>query len=319
MNGFVLTWAVSPRHPARSAAMLALAFSVLWALLEVVAGRLHGRYHVVQVEACRFAVQLLLVLALWAHRGGMAPWRTKRPGLQLGRAGMMLAVPLGFGLAVSLGATVPTVLAGLWLAPLLTLGLATRWLRDPVPPLLWASVAAGCLGAVLLLGPEPALSLRLLVVPVLMGMALALYLAMTRVLRHEPTSANLFYVAFGCLLLLVPLLPAVWVWPSLRDAMLLAGIGILGHLGLWLLEEALRRWSLAELAPVFPVQVVCLVLLTGAQRTPGLITGCGLVGAALIGVWFRAQAHDRAGAFAANGSVLGSRLPGPNGVVQGTD
>lgn len=307
MNGTFKLQTVVARHSAKVAVVLAAAFSGVWALLEVIVGQLHGVYHVIQIEGCRFAAQLLLMLAIWGRQGGTTLWRTARPGLQIGRAALMLAIPLGFGVAVSQGATVATALNGLWLAPLIALGAARWWLRDRVPLWLWVVTALGLLGSVALLGPARPASPGAAVIPVLMGLSFALFLAATKKLRHEPVLSSLFLLALGCFVLLLPLMPMVWVTPSLHDAMLFVLIGVFGFIALWLLEQALRRWSLPNLAPVLYVHVACLALLStlsnGRMPTLRLLVGWGLVGLVMVCMGFRARARDINGGDMAIGSL----------------
>lgn len=309
--------AFAARPSARLGMAFSVAFAAVWALLEVFVGRLHGAFHVIQIEGLRFAVQLLLMLAVWSRRVGAPLWRTQRPGLQLSRAAFMLGIPLGFGVAVAQGASAGTALTGLWLAPLFALGLARWWLRDRVPMALWALAAVGLLGAVALLSPKWPASPLAVVVPALMGLSFALYLAVTRRLRHEPVQTNLFYLALGCFAMLLPLLPMVWVRPSLHDAALLVAMGLFGYAALWLLEEALRRWSLPHVAPVLYVNVACLTLASsathGGMPSLRLLAGLTLVGLVAVWLWRRAAAQDRAHA-GASSSPLAVQVLGAAGV-----
>lgn len=300
--------ALAARPSARVGMALSVAFAAVWALLELFVGRLHGAFHVIQIEGLRFAVQLLLMLAVWGRRAGAPLWRTQRPWLQLARAAFMLGIPLGFGVAVAQGASVATALTGLWLAPLFALGLARWWLRDRVPLVLWALAAAGLLGAAALLSPTWPASLLAVGVPALMGLSFAVYLALTRRLRHEPVQTSLFYLALGSFAMLLPLLPMVWVRPSLHDAALLVAIGLFGYAALWLLEEALRRWSLSHVAPVLYVNVACMTLASSSAygRMPSLrlLAGLTLVGLVAVWLWRRAAAQDRARAGATSSPLV---------------
>jgi len=285
---------------ARAALLFAFAFSVLWAGLELMVTRLHGGYDVLQIEGCRFAVQLALMLALWGwRRDAMRQplWRTRRPLLQLLRAALMLAIPLGFGVAVLQGASPHLVLTGLWVAPVFALLLARGWLQSRAPLGLWIAAAAGLCATVAMLEPARPPSLQAALVPLLMGLAFALYLALTRSLRHEPVQTNLFYVALGGVLGVAPFLPGVWVAPSLHDALVFAALGVFGFLALWLLEHALRRWALPWVAPALYLHVACLtaVSLLARGHLPSLRIAFGLmmVVAIAYALWRAALAHDR--------------------------
>ncbi len=293
-NFTLQTGAVRPA--ARLAVLLAAGFAGVWALMEAMVGQLHGSYHVIQIECCRFAAHLLLMLAIWGRRDGANLWRTTRPALQVGRAALMLCIPLGFGVALSQGVTVATALAGLWLAPVMALGAASWWLRERSPATLWILAALGLAGAFAILGPSRPASLSAWVMPILMGLSLALYLAATRILRHEPVRANLFLMALGGFMLLLPLMPMVWVKPSLHDALWFGAIGLIGFFALWLLEQSLRRWSLSNVAPVLYVHLafLALVMSLSSGRLPALrvLIGVGLVGLVMAFMWSRARARD---------------------------
>jgi len=282
--------------PSRVALLYAFAFAAAWAGLELVAARLQGGYDVLQVEGCRFAAQLLFMLALWGWRGPAPLWRTRRPFAQLLRAGLMLAIPLGFGIAVLQGATPHLALTGLWVAPVLALALAQVRGGDRVPLGLWVAGAAGLLATVAMLDPARPATLQAAWVPLGMGLAFALYLALTRSLRDEPVLTNLFYVGLGGLLGVLPLLPAVWVAPSGHDAAVFAVLGLLGFGALWLLEQALRRWSLPWIAPALYVHVAGLTLASLLLRghRPSLRVACGLLLVAAVGValWRAAGLRD---------------------------
>lgn len=299
------------RPNARLGLLLALGFVLLWAVMEWLVARLHRSYDLVQVEAWRFAVQLLLMLLVWHQHGVRRLWQTRRPVSQFTRAVVMLAVPLGFEVALSHGGTVPLAQLGLWLAPLWALVLARLWLRDAVPAPLWAAGFIGCAGACLLIGMPRSGSAMAVLVSGFIGVALAVYLAVTRSLRFEAVQTNLFLLALGSFVVLSPLLPWVWVMPDLHDAVLLSGLGLVGYLALWLLEQALRRVSLPRVAPVLYAHLVGLVGVSSLlrMRGPGLwaLAGMGLVIAVVVWSWRRVPAHDAKGSATAlaAGTLLG--------------
>lgn len=302
--------------PARIALLYAFAFAVAWAGLELVAARLQGGYDVLQVEGCRFAAQLLFMLALWGWRGPAPLWRTRRPFAQLLRAGLMLAIPLGFGIAVLQGATPHLALTGLWVAPVLALALVQVRGGARVPLGLWVAGAAGLVATVAMLDPARPATLQAAWVPLGMGLAFALYLALTRSLRDEPVLTNLFYVALGGLLGVLPLLPGVWVMPSRHDALVFVVLGLFGFLALWLLEQALRRWSLPWVAPALYVHVACLTLgsLLLRGHLPTLRVACGLllVGGLAAALWRAATLHgDPHGAVRPGGVLAPATGPVP--------
>lgn len=271
----------------------ALAFAVVWSLIEVFVTRLDQRYDLVQVEGVRFGVHLLLMLAVWSGAKGAPVWHTRRPVLQVLRGLCMLGLPFGFLASLMLGASIPLAVTGLWLAPVFALALAALFLRDRASVALWVCALAGLAAVVCLLAPQRPHSLSLLVMPMLTGLSFALYLALTRSLRHEPVQTNLFYVGLVGFLTLLPFMPGVWVSPDLRDAVLLVGVGVFGYLALWLLERSLRSWSLSHVAPLIYVHVVVLQLLAivfhGRSPSLRLLVGGAIIGVVALYVWRRAS------------------------------
>jgi len=299
------------------AVLFALGFALVWSLVEVLVTRLYQAYSLVQVEAVRFGVQALLMLLLWPGRrdgpaGGWRLWHTRRPLLQLLRGLSMLALPFAFAAAVYGGVSIPLTLSGLWVAPLFALGLAALFLRDRASPLLWGMALAGLGAVVLLLAPGRPGSPLALLMPLAAGLALAAYLALTRVLRDEPVQTGLFWVAAVALVVLAPFLPGVWVTPGLRDSLLLAGIGVFGYLTLWLLDQALRRWSVSHIAPLLYTHVMVLhwvpSLLQGQRPSLRLLLASAVIGLVVLFIWWRASVrrHRRA-----QGGVPDSLLSAP--------
>lgn len=299
------------------AILFALAFALVWSLVEVLVTRLYQAYSLVQVESVRFGVQALLMLLLWPGRGsgpagGWRLWHTRRPLLHLLRGLSMLGLPFAFAAAVYSGVSIPITLSGLWTAPLFALGLAALFLRDRASPLLWALALAGLGAVMLLLAPGRPASPLALLMPLAAGLSLAVYLALTRVLRDEPAQTGLFWVAAVAVVVLAPFLPGVWVTPGLRDSLLLIGIGVFGYLTLWLLDQALRRWSVSHIAPLLYTHVVVLhwapSLLQGQRPSLRLMVGSAVIGLVVLAIWWRASVrrHRRA-----QGAVSDSLLSAP--------
>jgi drug/metabolite transporter (DMT)-like permease len=283
--------AVASRHARRTGAAFALAFAVVWSLIEVFVTRLDQRYELVQIEGVRFGVHLLLMLAVWGGAKRASLWRTRRPAAQILRGLCMLGLPFGFLASLTSGASIPVALTGLWLAPVFALALAGLFLRDRAPWGLWVCAMAGLGAVVCLLAPQYPVSWSLLAMPVLTGLAFALYLTFTRSLRDEPVQTNLFYVGLVGFVTLLPFMPGVWVSPGIGDTVLLVGAGAFGYLALWLLERSLRCWSLSHIAPLIYMHVVVLQLLSSVLhgRVPSLrlMLGGAIIGLVVLYVWSR--------------------------------
>ncbi len=240
----------------RRSMWLMLAFVTLWTLVELVAASLLAKYTAYQIVWTRYAVHLLLMLALWGWREPATLVRTRRPGLQLTRSFLMLVMPVSWVLGTQAGVPIGTTMAVFWLSPLMILGVAMLALGERASPLTWAVSVLATIGGVLFFAPEPLPAPWLLVAPLAMGLSFALYVVMTRSLRSEPLRANLFYTAFGVFALLTPLQPFVWIAPTPGDLARLFAVGMLGYLTLWALDR------MAAAAPVSVAAPLCFLQLT---------------------------------------------------------
>ena len=90
----------------------------------------------------------------------------------------------------------------------------------------------------------------LLLLPLGMGFSFALYNVLTREMRTERTSANLFHTALWVFIPLSFVMPSVWHTPSPKAALAMVGIGVWGFVILLFLDRALA-WAPASLVAPF--------------------------------------------------------------------
>ena len=266
----------------RLAMALMVGFAAAWVLAEEIVGRrLQGHYPLMQIVWCRYAVHLLALLLLFGWRDPARLWRTQRPVFHLLRSLCMLVMPLSFALALYAQLRPTSVWAVFWLAPLGALLLARWVLREPVAPAVWVATAVATLATLVALTPGRDVASARALLPLLMALSFAVYLAMTRRLTGEAVRANLFYTALGVFLALTPVMPAIWVMPSARDALVLAGIGLIGLLGLWLLDRAVALAPLQASSP-FVLSHLLGVLAVGWYLNGHLPARSGLASAAVL-------------------------------------
>lgn len=256
---------------AQRALLLMFVFVLAWALVEgVVGAQLQHPYSLMQIVWWRYAAHLALMLLVWGWREPSRLWRTNRPVFHLSRSLCMLVMPLSFAMAVQAGEGMHTVWALFWVAPVLILALAAWWLREQVPPVAWLAVAGGLVAAYLMLGPKWPQSAAMFFWPLLMASSFALYVAMTRSLRHEPVLTNLFYTALGVFVLLSLAMPWVWTRPTLHDAVVLSAIGVVGFGALWALDRACEATQLFRTAPALYLHLAGMVVIESLWRGAGL-------------------------------------------------
>jgi drug/metabolite transporter (DMT)-like permease len=137
------------------------------------------------------------------------------------------------------------------------------------------------------------------------GFCFALYNVLTREMRAERTSANLFHTALWVFIALSFVMPSVWHTPSLKAALAMIGIGVWGFVLLLFLDRALA-WAPASLvAPFIYTQCIWGDALELIRRRfhPGLheLLGSILIMGSLAWIFahecrsnriFKSQQHD---------------------------
>lgn len=281
-------------NDARRAMLLMTGFAVVWAVIELMAGGVLRRYSPYQVVWTRYAVHLLLMLAIWGPREPRRLWRTARPAWQLSRSLLMFGMPASWVVAMQQGVPVGTIMAVFWFSPLAILALAAALLRERIPAWLWAATALACAGAYLAHEPGRIDAAHDLLLPASMGLCFSLYVVMTRSLRGEDVLANLFYTALGVFLVLTPAMGWLWVWPTPFDALVMVAVGVFGFVALWLLDRACAAAPVSLSAPFNFVQIAVfssVAVLGGLVHlhSPRLAAaGLLLIAGVLIWVWLRA-------------------------------
>ena len=240
----------------RRSLFLMVAFGALWAAMEAAAGHLHHAYSPYQVVWTRYAVHLTLMLAFWGLSEPVSLVRTDRPVFQLTRSLLMLGMPCSWIIALSHGVGQGSVLAIFWLSPLLIFAFAAIFLGERASLTLWLAGACASAGAILLVGSGPLPAPFLLIFPAGMAITFSLYVVMTRSLRSERTRANLFYTALGVFLALCPVMPLLWITPTVHDLLVLVTIGVVGFAALWALDRTAENAPVSGSAPLTALQAV---------------------------------------------------------------
>ena len=272
---------------------LMIGFAASWALVEGLFGsHLRQSYDVAQVVWCRYFTHLIIVFVLWGWRQPTRLWRTTRPMYRIGRSLLMLIMPISFGLAMQAGMPVSTTVSLMWLAPAMILFSSPKLLGERLNPSAVVAAIAASLAVLLILRPVAVMPVRGTVYGILMGGSFALYVVMTRSLRHELLRTNLFYTAAGVFLALSLYAPRVWVTPGAHDMVVLVGIGAMGFVALLALDRAVEGADLSTTVPFLFLQIVFAQFLEREYQgylPPAHVLGGSMiiVGVALIS-WRRA-------------------------------
>ncbi|MFQ5347771.1 MAG: DMT family transporter [Rhodothalassiaceae bacterium] len=229
-----------------------VAFAILWVLIRIASERLD----ILLVVFYRtFFGLLFMAPMLWRRRPDV--FRTRRPGLQLVRAGTgVLAMYANF-FAIAM-APLADVVAISYATPLFaTLG-AVIFLGEAIRARRVSALVFGILGMLLVIRP----GFETLSEGELWALAGAVFMAGSvtaiKLLAREDAAETI--VAYSYILTLpVNLLLALprWQWPEAADFVLLAAIGILANIGQMMLT---RAFAATEVTAVLPFDFLRLVL-----------------------------------------------------------
>lgn len=283
-------------RPLRGVALVVGA-TFLFALSDLIGKHLMMRYPVPVVQAGRYLVNVLLLLAIMAPRHGTALWATHRTGLVTLRALFLAAASLTMGLALQrmpLGETVAII----YLAPFMVMLLAGPVLKERVSVAGWIGALVAFAGVLLVVRPGTGLD-PLGVVFAITNAALGTgYHLLTRVLtRTESTMAMLFHVALTGLgvfaVLAVPNLAGFA--PSAPDVALILILGALATAGHFLFTAAYREAPASLLAPVNYLHLVWATLLGWAAyaHIPDHLSLIGIALVVLAGVAVAVRARQK--------------------------
>lgn len=272
------------------AILLMSGFALLWTVVEFIAGEVLREYSPYQVVWTRYGVHLVFMIALWGWRNPRELLRTRRPLFQVGRSLLMLAMPASWVLARSNGVHSAELNSVFWLAPLMMLALAATFLRERADARVWGLTLAASLLIVAALEPSrwPGAAI---IYPVVMGFTFAAYVVMTRSLRSESTTANLFFTALGVFVPLSALMPKVWITPAPDDLLVMIMVGMLGWVTLLALDRAMAAGPVVVSAPYvylqIPIGVIAGWMMAGQVPGRRMLVAAFIILTGLIVMWVR--------------------------------
>ena len=257
----------------------------------------------------RYAVHLVLVLALLLPLRGPGVLRSRRPRAQVLRgAAMLMATLLFFSTLAYLPQAEATAIN--FLAPLIVLALAPWLLGEPPRLPAWVACAVAFGGVLLVVRPGGGLHPVGVALGLLTACCMAAqYIATRRVAEDDPLTSIIWSGAVGtvCLTLALPLylpqaLPVLkalqpWQWA------LLASTGVSGALGHLLQIAAYRNAGASTLAPFVYLQIISATAvgwLVWGHFPDGLTwVGIGVICASGVSVacvqWLRDRAASAVG------------------------
>lgn len=228
-----------------------------------------------------------VMLYIW-RTSGFGVLKTRRPLGHLMRSSVgLVAMIFGFTAVSLLPLTQSTAIS--FSSPLFMTALSALILHEPVGRHRWAAVAVGFIGVVIMIHPDPS---RFAGVGVIFGLISALgaagaMIAIREIGATEPGPTIVFYFTMAGTVVGLVSLPFGWVMPDLQTLILLICCGLLGGVGQLLLTEALRRASVAVIAPFDYTQLVWASLIGFFvwQETPQALTWLGALVVAASGIY----------------------------------
>ena len=273
---------------------------VLFVLQDALIKWLSGDYPLHEIVLVRAASAVCVTLVAMRLEGGIHLLRTRRIGLHLVRAGLLVIANSAFFLALA-AMTIAEATSIFFVAPLVITALSALMLHEAVGPRRWVAVCIGLAGVVVMLRPgEGALELVALL-PLVAAAAYALMQIVTRRLgTTERASTIAFYAQSGFIVVSVVVglsvghgrfapaddpslafLLRAWTVPSVPDAALFLGIGVINGIGGYLMSQAYRITKPSVLAPfeyvALPMAVTWGVVFFGDWPDPITYAGMALI------------------------------------------
>ncbi len=235
--------------------------TIVFACLDTTAKAMSYHLPVIEVSWFRYAINLVMAMAVLNPLSSPGAWRFKRPGLQLVRALLLMAMTLANFSALHYLQVAEVTSIG-FLSPMVITLLSVIFLHEAIGIRRVVAIVVGFLGVLLITQPgfgtfHPAMLLAL--ASMLSG---AIYTLVTRYLatRVDPGSLVISLAAVPSLLLIPPLF-AVWQTPSsLLVWGLLIFMGATGGFGHFLVMTAHRSATAATLAPYSYIQLVWTII-----------------------------------------------------------
>jgi drug/metabolite transporter (DMT)-like permease len=224
---------------------------VLLPTMNAMAKALAHDYPLVQVVWARFAGHLVAMTILFWPKLGPALYRSRRPGLQLGRSAVMFVSNTAFigGLPLIQLATASAIF---FTAPLMVTAMSVPFLGERVGPRRWAAVVVGFVGTLIIVRPGSDVGNLGAVLILISAATFAIYQIMTRKLAaHDRPETTIVYTAFVSVVAMTVALPFDYRLPDdAFDGLLFVAVGALGGLGQYFVIKALSNGPASVISPI---------------------------------------------------------------------
>ena len=276
-------------HPLRGIAMKLISVLVFIVMAAVIKGT-DGRVPVGEVVFFRslFAIPVILGWLMW--RGELAQGLKAQDPLGHVWRGFAGTTAMGLGFAGLTFLPLPEVTVLGYAAPLLTVVFAAMFLGEEVRAFRIGCVVLGMVGVMIVLAPRLTLAAEsagsLAAFGAMLVLCGAVFSALAQVFVRklvisETTSSIVFRFSVTSTVLSLTTLPFGWVWPSLADAVMLVGAGLMGGVGQIFLTSSYRDADASLVAP-FEYASMLFSLVIGYLVFAEVPNRSMLIGATLI-------------------------------------
>jgi drug/metabolite transporter (DMT)-like permease len=277
----------SPHENYARAVLFMLLVAVAFPLLNACIKHLVVTYPVAELLWARYAGHLGFMLVVFAPRYGRSLLASSRPGLQTLRS--LLFCGSSFLMFYALGfVPLATAAAISFTAPLIVTAASPFLLGERVGLARWLAVAAGFMGALIVVRPGTgALHWAAFLIFGSAAASASTQLLSRKLAGHDsPETSNTYMVLAGFLITTIAL-PFVWQPPADHwDTLLFVSLGALGGLGHYWLVRAFELAPASFVSPFNYAQILGAALLSGVVfgQAPdiwtwsgaAIITGSGL-------------------------------------------
>ena len=240
---------------------MALLATVAYAVVDTLSKYQARDYPVEMIVWARYAVPLVLLLAVFLPQRGRRMLHTAFPLLQLIR-GVLLTAGTVFIVFAYRVMPIAEAQAISFIHPVLLTLLAVIFLGEKVSRLGWAAVLLGFSGVLVIVRPGGGLFTAAALLPLGLALSFSSYQIFTRLVARREDSINSLY----CVLLVGSVvmslaLPFAWIAPTAKGLLFFALIGITSGAGHFLTIKALEYAPASLLAPFAYIQLLWVSIL----------------------------------------------------------